>query len=82
MRHRIRQFKQWLLQRPEQNIVIVGHSAFFRDFLQTQVKMKNCEVKQCILQNDGEIETHSILFAGGESLLHSEESVHVLEEPV
>ncbi len=73
MRHRIIQFKQWLLQRPEQNIVIVGHSAFFRDFLQTRVKMKNCEVKQCVIRSDGEIDSHSVLFAGGDALLQLDE---------
>ena len=49
MRPRIEKFKQWLYDRKETFIVVVGHSAFFRDMLGVSVKMKNCEVKRCAL---------------------------------
>lgn len=45
MNLRINLFKEWLINRPESCIAVVGHSAFFRDMLNTELKLKNCEVK-------------------------------------
>ena len=69
MRIRINDFKQWLLQRPESNIVVVGHSAFFRDLLQTECKMENCEIRSASLAADGSFQSAEIVVAGGSSLL-------------
>ena len=49
MKPRIDEFKTWLYDRKENFIVVVGHSAFFRDMLNNSVKMDNCEVKKCSL---------------------------------
>lgn len=38
MSQRTVNFIQWLLDRPEKNIVVVGHSAFFRDLLAASVE--------------------------------------------
>ena len=47
---RIGEFKRWLLVRPERVFVVVGHSAFFRQFCsgyagQQPERMRNCEVR-------------------------------------
>ena len=49
MKPRIEEFKTWLYDRKENFIVVVGHSAFFRDMLGVSIKMNNCEVKKCSL---------------------------------
>eukprot|EP01122_Echinamoeba_exundans_P012888 TRINITY_DN5516_c0_g1_i1.p1 TRINITY_DN5516_c0_g1~~TRINITY_DN5516_c0_g1_i1.p1 ORF type:complete len:233 (-),score=39.99 TRINITY_DN5516_c0_g1_i1:59-712(-) len=41
---RIESFRQWLKERPEQNIVVVGHSNFFRKFTGMKTKLANCEI--------------------------------------
>jgi len=49
VRKRVKQFKQWLLNRPEKSFVAVGHSMFWRDFATAcnngikQDVMRNCE---------------------------------------
>eukprot|EP00475_Leptophrys_vorax_P001640 TRINITY_DN108_c0_g1_i1.p2 TRINITY_DN108_c0_g1~~TRINITY_DN108_c0_g1_i1.p2 ORF type:complete len:231 (+),score=56.91 TRINITY_DN108_c0_g1_i1:35-727(+) len=43
---RVEQFKEWLKQRPEQHIVVVGHSAFFKLMLGESSKMKNCSLRE------------------------------------
>jgi hypothetical protein len=41
IQQRIANFSEWLLRRPEQSIVVVGHSNFFRRWTQ-RPKMDNC----------------------------------------
>ena len=69
MKNRIRIFVQWLLARPEQSIAIVGHSAFFRELLHTDINMQNCEVRECYLTPSGQIEDMRVIMDGGDSLL-------------
>jgi uncharacterized protein YaiE (UPF0345 family) len=65
-------FRQWLINRPEENIVVVGHSAFFRDLIETDCKMDNCEVRQVLLDTDsGKFHSPQTLVAGGQELLKS-----------
>ena len=72
---RIASFTEWLLSRPESCIVVVGHSAFFRDLLNTKLKLDNCEVRSCVLNRDGtfDISATSTIIAGGAELLSSEQ---------
>jgi hypothetical protein len=37
-------FRKWLKERPEQNIVVVGHSNFFRKFTGMKDKLANCQI--------------------------------------
>jgi broad specificity phosphatase PhoE len=70
MKRRIDEFIRGICARPETCLVIVGHSAFFRDMLDTDLKMKNCEVRECFMTiEDGAIHDIRILVEGGESLL-------------
>jgi broad specificity phosphatase PhoE len=46
---RVAKFREWLQERPESVIVVVGHSNFFRHFLGASSKMSNCEVKKITL---------------------------------
>lgn len=41
---RIENFKAWLKARPEETIVVVGHSNFFRKFTGMKEKLANCEI--------------------------------------
>ena len=72
MKGRIASFLEWLSARPEMSIVIVGHSAFFRDMLDTDVKMRNCEVRECFLTNSGEVLEGEVLIHGDDGLLVDE----------
>ena len=59
---RISAFRDWLLQRPEKVIVVVGHSAFIKQFTGMSRKLRNCEVRKYILdakaeQNERTVET-------------------------
>mmetsp|Transcript_58817 Transcript_58817/g.102942 ORF Transcript_58817/g.102942 Transcript_58817/m.102942 type:complete len:219 (-) Transcript_58817:141-797(-) len=48
---RVDSFVQWLLDRPEQRICVVGHSAFFRAMVND--RFGNCEIKHALLAADG-----------------------------
>jgi hypothetical protein len=43
---RVAIFKQWLQQRPERFIVVVGHSAFFKRLSNARFKLPNCGIKE------------------------------------
>lgn len=65
-------FTQWLLERPEQRIVVVGHSAFFRDLLQLGKdveKMDNCEIRKVKLSVQSKFHSAEIVAHGGNALL-------------
>jgi hypothetical protein len=53
VRERVRALKEFLDARPERVIVVVGHSAFFQQFLKTygngsfKRKLHNCEILRC-----------------------------------
>lgn len=49
---RVAEFKEWLLQRPETCIALVGHSAFF-SVMTGLPKLANCEAFWCTLGLDG-----------------------------
>jgi broad specificity phosphatase PhoE len=49
---RIDQCEEWLLQQPEDNIVLVGHSQFFKAMLGLDYKFGNCDVWQAELTLD------------------------------
>jgi len=70
---RIAAFVEWLLARPESCIVVVGHSAFFRDLLRMKLKLDNCEVRSCVLNYDGtfDVSATTTIIAGGTELLPS-----------
>ena len=42
--NRIRGFEKWLAARPEERVVVVGHSNYFARMLGTHWKMRNCDV--------------------------------------
>jgi hypothetical protein len=44
LNNRIESFRKWLKERPEQNIVVVGHSNFFRKFTGMKDKLANCQI--------------------------------------
>lgn len=65
-------FRQWLLDRKEKHIIVVGHSAFFRDMIQTECKMDNCEVRRVLLDTDhGNFHSAETLVKGGKGLVSS-----------
>ena len=67
---RIQEFIEYLLSREEQCIVIVGHSAFFRAFLNTPVRLNNCEVGTVGLTAEGKCSgSLEVLVDGGQALL-------------
>lgn len=41
---RLEPFRDWLQSLPFENILIIGHSGFFKRFLTQDVKMGNCEI--------------------------------------
>jgi broad specificity phosphatase PhoE len=41
---RIQEFESWVSQRPEDKIIVVGHSHYFRAMLGVDFKFSNCEV--------------------------------------
>lgn len=53
---RIRAFKQWLAERPETTLAVVGHAGYFN--CMAGVRLGNCEVRWFTLQRgpDGELE--------------------------
>lgn len=51
---RVDEFKQWLLNRPEQCMCLVGHSAFFST-MTGLAKLGNCEAFWCQLMSDGTV---------------------------
>ena len=51
---RVADFKQWLLERPETCIALVGHSAFFSTFT-GMPKLANCEAFWCELRCNGDV---------------------------
>lgn len=70
MNIRIRAFTDYVLSREERCIVIVGHSAFFRAFLNTPVRLNNCEVAMIRFTDKGTCYgALEILVEGGEALL-------------
>ena len=42
VQHRISAFKHWILQREENNILVIGHSRYFREFVGAMFKLNNC----------------------------------------
>jgi broad specificity phosphatase PhoE len=47
LRRRILDFENWLSERDESTIVVVGHSQYFRYMLGTETVLENCSVVQC-----------------------------------
>jgi len=43
-KNRISDFEKWLAQRKEPNIIVVGHSHYFRHMLGIDFKFSNCEI--------------------------------------
>lgn len=48
---RIREFVVMLKERPEQHIVVVGHSSFFKRMLAMNRKLHNCELYETSFQH-------------------------------
>lgn len=69
MQQRTQHFTEWLLSRPEKCIVVVGHSAFFRDLIRTDCKMDNCEIRSVLLSEHGEFHSSQTLVEGEQNLL-------------
>ncbi len=70
MRARVAEVTAWLLQREEQCICVVGHSAFFRAMLgPTAARLDNCEVRRVQLQCDGTCADVATEVQGGSCLL-------------
>jgi broad specificity phosphatase PhoE len=69
MKSRIRYFTEWIMKRNETVIVVVGHSAFFRDFLETDCRMDNCEMRRVELTTEGSFRSCTTVVQCGVSLL-------------
>jgi broad specificity phosphatase PhoE len=70
MTARVAQVTAWLLQREEQCVCVVGHSAFFRAMLApAAVRLDNCDVFQVQLGRDGSYADAVRVVQGGRSLL-------------
>eukprot|EP00696_Hemimastix_kukwesjijk_P002584 gnl/Hemi2/13168_TR4504_c0_g1_i1.p1 gnl/Hemi2/13168_TR4504_c0_g1~~gnl/Hemi2/13168_TR4504_c0_g1_i1.p1 ORF type:complete len:233 (-),score=47.64 gnl/Hemi2/13168_TR4504_c0_g1_i1:813-1511(-) len=54
-RLRVKSFKDWLLARPETSIAVVGHSQFFKKFLDQTFKLDNCEIFSFVLSDVGAV---------------------------
>lgn len=65
MTARVDRFKKYLMSRKERCIVIVGHSAFFRALLGTEVGMRNCEVCE-VMMSEGGVESVRTMACGQE----------------
>jgi broad specificity phosphatase PhoE len=65
---RVNMFKQWLVAQEEsRNVILVGHSKFFRCLLKSDIHMKNCEVFHCFMDKSMAIHTgKGIIVPGGE----------------
>ena len=50
---RVAAFRAWLLGRPESCIAVVGHSAFFKAFMGSWSKPRNCEVCEVVVTPAG-----------------------------
>ena len=68
---RVASFVKWVLALPSDvgTVVVVGHSAFFRCLLRTDVHMKNCEVRSCEVTTDGHVVENKGVLPGGPDLL-------------
>jgi hypothetical protein len=44
LRRRIGAFRKWVCNRPEREMVVFGHSTFFKYFTNSETRLKNCEV--------------------------------------
>jgi len=44
LERRIRSFEKWLTRQPEERIVVVGHSQYFKKMLDWDCKFGNCDV--------------------------------------
>ena len=72
---RIKEVKAWLLARPETTVLVVGHSAFFRNMLGPALvdgatpHPDNCDVWYTQLHEDGSCCETRLLVPGGRSLL-------------
>jgi broad specificity phosphatase PhoE len=63
---RVEEFKKWLVnQKDSTNIVLVGHSKFFRCLLKSKIHMKNCEVFHCFMDDSGVIHQGNGVIAPG-----------------
>jgi broad specificity phosphatase PhoE len=49
MHTRVAAFRAWLLARPEGCIAVVGHSAFFKSFMGSWSKPRNCEICEVVV---------------------------------
>jgi len=81
---RIKSFTDWLLQRPEHSIVVVGHSAFFKLMLRSD-KMQNVEVRRATLSSAGQWTDLGVVIAGCDAEPHNplpEASPKPLTEPL
>ena len=56
--HRVSSFLQWLCRREESCIVVVSHSSFIRHCTGARLKIANCQVQECAVQQqrDGRIQ--------------------------
>ncbi len=69
MNERTHNFTQWLLSRPETNIVVVGHGTFFKHLTGAEREMDNCEVRLVLLSEDGQFHNPQEIIKGGQALL-------------
>lgn len=80
MNERTEGFKKWLLERQEENIVVVGHSAFFRDLIETECKMDNCEIRLVLLDKESQkFHSATTIVEGGQALLPNKPSPQQVE---
>ena len=61
---RISSFKDWVLSRPEETMVVVGHSQWFRRMLGMEKKFDNCDIWKVQIGEDGKFQTPERLYQG------------------
>lgn len=67
LKKRVSEFMDWLSNRSESCIVVVGHGIFFQELLGCE-QLENCEVRKCLFTREGFVQMELIV-AGGVALL-------------
>jgi hypothetical protein len=44
VQERIGQLKEWIKSQPAKEVILVGHSAYFKEWLNAPSKMPNCHI--------------------------------------
>lgn len=59
---RIERFQKWLAEREEENILIIGHSQYFKKMLKLSSLMRNCDVWSCDFSSAAKTEEGAAIY--------------------